>query len=132
MADTDTIDFAHVDDLEESWHPLTDEEKRHAAKLISYASDLIRSYRRWDKVSPLTRERICCAVVRRAMEAGSNGAPSGASSMSETAGPFQATYSFQNPTGDLRLWPSEEKELGGRRRLLAGALDMGTGKVVEP
>lgn len=130
MADTD--DFASVDDLEASWHALTDEEKTRAKKLIAYASDLIRSYRRWDKVSSLTRERICCAAVRRAMEADSNGAPSGASSMSETAGPFQATYSFQNPTGDLRLRPSEEKELGGRRRLLAGALDMSTGKVVAP
>lgn len=83
MADTD--DFASVDDLEASWHALTDEEKTRAKKLIAYASDLIRSYRRWDKVSSITRERICCAAVRRAMEADSNGAPSGASSMSETA-----------------------------------------------
>ena len=61
MADTD--DFASVDDLEASWHALTDEEKTRAKKLIAYASDLIRSYRRWDKVSNLTRERICCAAV---------------------------------------------------------------------
>ena len=43
MADTD--DFASVDDLEASWHALTDEEKTRAKKLIAYASDLIRSYR---------------------------------------------------------------------------------------
>ena len=95
MADTD--DFASVDDLEASWHALTDEEKTRAKKLIAYASDLIRSYRRWDKVSNLTRERICCAAVRRAMEADSNGAPSGASSMSETAGPFQAPTASRTP-----------------------------------
>lgn len=47
MADTD--DFASVDDLEASWHALTDEEKTRAKKLIAYASDLIRSYRRWDR-----------------------------------------------------------------------------------
>lgn len=131
-APTDDHDvFASVDDLQDGWRQLDDVEQRRAAKLIEYASDLIRTYPGWRSASATTLERICCSVVRRAMEADMNGTPAGANSMTETAGPFSNTFGFANPSGDLRLWPSEEAQLKGRKAR-AASLDMATGLLTDP
>lgn len=118
--------FATVDDLQAVWRPLDPAEQTRATRLLLQASDLIRTYPHWRNATSLTLERICCAVVRRCMEADMNGTPSGVSSATETAGPFTAAYSFANPSGDMRLWPSEEAQLKGRRPR-AASLDMSTG-----
>lgn len=118
--------FATVDDLQAVWRTLDTDEQQRAARLLLQASDLIRTYPHWRQASTLTLERICCAVVRRAMESDMNGTPSGVSSTTETAGPFSAAYSFANPSGDMRLWPSEEAQLKGRRPR-AASLDMSCG-----
>lgn len=122
--------FASVDDLQAAWRDLDETERLRATKLIDYASDLIRTYPGWRTASTLTLERICCSVVRRAMEADMNGTPAGANSMTETAGPFSNTFGFSNPSGDLRLWPSEEAQLKGRKAR-AASLDMATGMLVD-
>ena len=125
-----TTPFATVDDLQDGWRQLDDAEQRRASKLIEYASDLIRTYPGWRSASTLTLERICCSVVRRAMEADMNGTPAGANSMTETAGPFSNTFGFANPSGDLRLWPSEEAQLKGRKAR-AASFDMATGLLTD-
>lgn len=122
--------FATVNNLAESWRPLDSAEQAKASKLIEYASDLIRTYPGYRTASELTLERICCSVVRRAMEADSNGAPAGASNMTQTAGPFTESFAFSNASGDLRLWPSEEAQLRGRKAR-AASLDMMTGMLVD-
>ncbi len=59
-----------------------------------------------------------------------NGTPAGANSMTETAGPFSNTFGFANPSGDLRLWPSEEAQLKVRKSL-ADSFDMATGMLTD-
>ena len=114
--------FATVDDLQDGWRVLDDAEQRRAAKLIEYASDLIRTYPGWRTASTTTLERICCSVVRRAMEADMNGTPAGANSMTETAGPFSNTFGFANPSGDAQL---------KGRKARAASLDMATGLLID-
>lgn len=117
--------FATVDDLERRWHALTGDEREKAEALLADASDLIRSTcPNWEKASELTRERVCCAIVKRAMLAGDDTA--GVSQHSQTAGPYAETWNYTNPMGDLYLTQSEKESLGGDGT--AWAYDMSSGR----
>lgn len=110
--------FATVADLEDRWpdHTFTDTGKqRYVETLLADASDLIRQYPRHTACTATTLKRICCAVVRRAIEADEQNL-SNVQSMSETVGPVSQSYTFGNANGDLRLWPSEERQLGKGRQ----------------
>ena len=117
---TDT--FATVEDLEARWRGLSEQERTRAAVLLGDATDLIKaSAPRWSHASEATRRRVCCAVVKRALQAEQGGAdglpePRGlVSSETHTTGPFSDQYAYANPEGDLFLRAPELRQLGGRR-----------------
>lgn len=118
--------FASSDDLKDRWPDLSD--TKLAETLLSDASQLIRdTCPGWALASEATLKAIACAMVKRAMIAGSDNA--GLSSTQETAGPFSQTWNFSNPTGDLYLTRTEKQRLGqGRQR--AFSISMETGMVV--
>lgn len=104
--------FATTDDLEARWHALTSEERRRASTLLADASDLIRSTcPNWGKANEITLQRVCCAVVKRAMLASDDVA--GVTQHSQTAGAYSESFSYSNPDGDLYLTGSEKESLGG-------------------
>lgn len=119
--------FASSDDLKARWSDLSDTEV--AETLLSDASQLIRdTCPGWVHASEATLKAIVCAMVKRAMIAGSDNA--GLSSTQETAGPYSQTLTYSNPTGDLYLTRTEKQRLGqGRQR--AFSISMETGTVVE-
>lgn len=106
--------FASVADLETRWpdHQFTGTEReRYVQTLLEDASDLIRSYPSHIRCNARTLQRICCAVVRRAIEADEQELTN-VRSMSETVGPVSQNITYGTASGDLRLWPSEERQLG--------------------
>lgn len=114
--------FATVSDLEARWRGLSEQEQVRAAVLLEDATDLIRaSAPRWQHASAGTLRRICCAVVKRALQAEQGSAdglpePRGlVSSETHTTGPFSDQFSYANPEGDLFLRAAELRQLGGRR-----------------
>lgn len=132
MADGDTNEpepFATPDELAKRWHGLTDEETRSATELLADASDKIRQRvpeandPKWVAAHRRTLARICCAMVKRAMQQDSAGVPGGVSQTSETVGPFASSYSWSNPDGNLYLTKEELKDLGVARQQ-AFAIDM--------
>lgn len=123
---SDTGRFAEVSDLEARWHALTASERERAERLLDDASDLMRTTcPNWRNATDLTLERICCAVVRRAMLASDETA--GVSQHTQTAGSYSESFSYSNPDGDLYLTRSEKESLGGDGA--AWSYDPITGKV---
>ncbi|WP_288805129.1 Gp19/Gp15/Gp42 family protein [uncultured Bifidobacterium sp.] len=116
--------FASSDDLKDRWPDLSDTEV--AETLLSDASQLIRdTCPGWAQASEATLKAIACAMVKRAMIAGSDNA--GLSSTQETTGPFSQTWNFSNPTGDLYLTRTEKQRLGqGRQRAFSISMETGT------
>ena len=53
---------------------------------------------------------VCVAMVARAVNA--PGAMAGITQQTQTTGPYSASVTFANPTGDLNLWRSDLKRLG--------------------
>lgn len=110
----DPFPFATVTDLQARWPDLPPGSHDHATTLLEDASQFIV-----DMVPtavdarPGTRRRIVCAVVRRAMEAPSEGM----SQMSFVTGPFSVSQSPTNPHGDFYLTRNEKHALGyGKQR----------------
>lgn len=116
--------FASSDDLKARWPDLSNTEV--AETLLSDASQLIRdTCPGWAHASDATLKAIVCAMVKRAMIAGSDNA--GLSSTQETTGPFSQTWNFSNPTGDLYLTRAEKQRLGqGRQRAFSVSMETGT------
>lgn len=109
-----TLPFATVTDLQARWPDMPPGSHEHAETLLEDASqfmlDLVPST---VDAKPGTRRRIVCAVVRRAMEAPSEGM----SQMSFGAGPFNVSQSPTNPHGDFYLTRNEKHALGhGKQR----------------
>ena len=110
----DPFPFATVTDLQARWPDLPPGSREHATTLLEDASqfmlDLVPST---VDAKPGTRRRIVCAVVRRAMEAPSEGM----SQMSFGTGPFSVSQSPSNPHGDFYLTRNEKHALGyGRQK----------------
>ena len=116
--------FASSDDLKARWPDLSD--TKLAETLLSDASQLIRdTCPGWVHASKATLIAIACAMVKRAMIAGSDNA--GLSSTQETAGPYSQTLTYSNPTGDLYLTRTEKQRLGqGRQRAFSISMETGT------
>ena len=103
--------FATVEDLEKRWRSLAGAERDRAGVLLVDASSLIRdTCTGWARSAADTRRRICCAIVQRAMAAGDEDA--GATSMTDTTGPFTTQRTFSNPRGDMFLTAAEKRALG--------------------
>lgn len=127
MADIPIPPFAIVSDLEKRWRALTVDEQSRASVLIDDASDkVMTTCPGYVSASAATLTRIVCAMVRRAMAADDNGI--GVSSSQETQGPFNQSFSYSNPLGDLYMTKAEMRELGkGTQR--AFHVDMADGSV---
>jgi hypothetical protein len=129
--------FATADDLEKRWRVLTDSEKTQAGTLLGDATSLIsaklsRSGIPASEIDENLLESICCNVVKRSMMSGTDEAPM--SQFSNTVGPFAASYTYANPTGDIYLTSAEKTALGiNRQRVgsLRPALHDWTGAVVD-
>jgi hypothetical protein len=110
--------FATAGDLELRWHTLTDTEKTQAETLLADASDKIRSRipqasdPTWVQAHASTLKRVCCAMVKRAMQQLSSGMPAGVTQSSETTGPFSNSFSWSNPDGNLYLTKEELRDFG--------------------
>lgn len=128
MSDVPSPPFAQTVDLEARWHTLTASEQEQAMVLIGDASQMIiDTCPRYATASETTLKGIVCAMVKRAMLAGDS---SGVSSTQQTAGPFNESYNYANPLGDLYLTKAERQRLGmGVQR--AFSIDMTDGSVIS-
>lgn len=119
--------FATVSDLQARWPDMPPGSHEHAATLLEDASqfmvDVVPST---VDARPGTRRRIVCAVVRRAMEAPSEGM----SQMSFVTGPFNVSQSPANPHGDFYLTRNEKRALGDGQQK-AFSLSVGGSEVIE-
>lgn len=107
-------------DLEARWRTLTNEEESVAETLLSDAQNMIamllatkgKSLEAYadNEVYAETAKAIICAVVKRSMAAGDD--VMGLSQHSMTAGSFNESFSFANPSGDMYLTANEKKMLG--------------------
>lgn len=107
--------YATIDDLVARWRTLSEAELPRAEALLGDASAMLASELGTEVVGAdegILRY-VACAMVRRAMEAGTPGQlPSGVSQASQTAGPYSRSFTLANPTGDLYLTSSERRALG--------------------
>lgn len=128
MSDVPSSPFAQTVDLEARWHTLTASEQAQATVLIGDASQMIiDTCPRYATASTGTLKAIVCAMVKRAMLAGDS---AGISSTQQTAGPFNESYNYANPLGDLYLTKAEKQRLGEGVQH-AFSLDMTNGSVVS-
>ena len=124
--------FATVEDLESRWRPLTPSEQERAATLLDDAStrlriELGRAGVRLEEAGPEYMEAlliVSCEAVKRMMQAALDQPPM--SSFQQSAGPYQGTIGFANPSGDFYLTKAEKRLLGlGGMRI--GAIGMRIG-----
>lgn len=97
-------------DVEARWRTLTADERTRCAALIDDALDKISAYAVGEP-SDATVRRVCCAMVIRAMSAGTSGVL-GVTQSSWTASPYGGSQTFSAPSGDLYLTSQERRELG--------------------
>ena len=112
MVEVTPFPFATVDELKARWPDMPAGSDEHAIILLEDASqfimDMVPSA---SGVSPSTRRRVVCAVVRRSMEA-STADHSGLSQFNVGTGPFSMGGSPANPHGDFYLTKNEKRALG--------------------
>lgn len=109
--------YATVEDVEARWRTLSAEEKARAGVLLEDAAVRI------DSACPLpvlpilpteaelaARRIVSCEMVKRAMIAGDS--MPGVETVQDGAGPFQTSFKYTNPTGDLYLTKADRKLLG--------------------
>lgn len=108
---TNTFPVVTAEDLRARWPDMPPGSDKHADQLLSDAGVLIRaSAPRWDKLERQVIIMVSCAIVKRSIIA--SVFPDGASSITQTAGPFNQQVSFSNPNGALYLTKAEKKLLG--------------------
>lgn len=123
--------FAEVSDLEARWRPLSIAEDATAEVLLLDAASMIRAEcpdidGRLEADPPTLDPNIplmvSCAMVKRAMLAGTGS--DAVSQTSQTAGPFSQQVTYANPMGNLYLTKAERKLLGCSQQK-AFMVDMG-------
>ena len=111
--------FATLADYELRHGAVADGDAARVAALLADAGDMLLSAyeSRWGAYAPGTRPAfdrsacsVACAVVSRAMSAPLGLA--GATQYSQTAGIYNASVTFANPTAELWLGRSDLKRLG--------------------
>lgn len=116
--------YATVTELESRWRTLTDAEIVRATALLEDAATRIDIYAPLGEIPTeqdiAIRKIVSCNMVQRSMAAGEG---PGLTQGSETAGPFSASWTFANPTGDMYLSRSDRALLGGGRAR-AGSVSM--------
>lgn len=110
-----TVPFATITDLEYLGRDTDSDDLGRISRLLGDASQLVL-----DEIPaaiarpPETLRRIVCAMVLRVLE---SGAPvAGVETSQFGVGPFQESYKWANPTGDLYLTKAERRQLRGPRR----------------
>lgn len=106
--------FAEVSDIEARWHQLDSSEQARAEVLIDDASAMLARLVKVDENNEEQAELlkvVCCNMVIRTMSA-TEVDSYGASNMSMTAGPYQQSWTYSNPTGDMYLTKMEKRLLG--------------------
>lgn len=115
------VPFATVEELKAGWSDFPDGGEALATILLARASRIIRAdvpdvdaRITAGTLDPDLVGDIACAMVKRAML---NSDTPGVSNTQETAGPFQQTFTYTNPSGDLYLLKAERSRLlGGVQR----------------
>ena len=127
MADVETFPFATVQELKDRWPDFPVGGEDHAETLLEDASQFILDvYPSAVDVSPSTRRRVVCSVVRRAMQS-DQADMGGMASVSMTAGPYTTQQTAANPTGDFFLTKQEKLALGGGGRQKAYGVQIAGG-----
>ena len=95
-----------VEALRARWPDMPPGSEEHARDLLEDAGVLIRAAApRWFNLPGEAITILASRMVKRAMAAGAF--VEGASSLTQTAGPFNQQISFANPNGDLYLSRAE-------------------------
>lgn len=105
--------YATVEELEERWRDLNEDEKKRAAVLLEDAAlildaELERCHLKAEGRTEKLRH-VSCEMVRRKMSGGQYG---DVASYSRTAGSFNEQISPANPSGDMYLTANERRLLG--------------------
>ena len=106
--------FAEVSDIEARWHPLSSEEQERAEVLLEDASAMLSELVKVDESDEEQADLlkiVSCNMVIRSMSATEHDS-FGATNMSMTAGPYQQSFTYSNPTGDMFLTKMEKRLLG--------------------
>lgn len=107
--------YANVDELQQRWQPLTEQEQQKAYTLLADASDFMRAQagNSLDTVNSETLKRVCCAIVKRVMI---SDRVQGATGHTESVGGVSESFTFASPgtgsTGGMWLTREEKKALG--------------------
>lgn len=119
MAD-ENISFATLTDYEKRYGEVAPADKERTETILQDASDiLLGTYEEYYGVSyesglrPVFDKSACavaCAVAHRSLSVPTGF--EGASQFSRTAGSYNASITFSNPTGDLYLSKTDLKRLG--------------------
>lgn len=126
MADVEPFPFSTVQELKDRWPDFPVGGEDHAETLLEDASQFILDvYPSAVDVSPSTRRRVVCSVVRRAMQS-DQADMGGMASVSMTAGPYTTQQTAANPTGDFFLTKQEKLALGGGGRQKAFGVQVAT------
>lgn len=104
--------FAEVADLVARWRPLVPPEDTQAGVLLEDASAIVRAEcpTAEAEVDPDVLKLVVCAMVKRAMLAGTGS--DAVSQTAQTAGPFSQQVTYANPMGNLYLTKQERRLLG--------------------
>lgn len=107
------VPFATINDLADRGRPTSSEDTTKVQTLLRDASQLILDEmpQAAARASADTLTRIVCSMVMRVLD---SGAPApGVETSQFGVGPFQESYRWANPTGDLYLTKGERRALRG-------------------
>lgn len=120
MANDNTISFATITDYENRYGEVAESDKTRTETILQDASDmLLATYEEnygvpyEEGAHPVFDKSACavaCAVAHRSLSVPAGF--EGASQFSRTAGSYNASITFSNPTGDLYLSKTDLKRLG--------------------
>lgn len=115
--------LATVGDLRAAGVDVGPADEGRAAHLLEMASALVRAEA--GEPDPDAGRIVCVSAVRRALGA----AADGVTQQSQTTGPFTASVTYANPSGDLYLTRAERRVLGCGRTRAASVSVTGGGPV---
>jgi hypothetical protein len=111
--------YATLEDLQQRYHVLDDEEKKRATALIEdITAFLITEFRRnsknpdpatWDECYTQAVKSVVCAMVKRTLAASDT---ADLSSESASVGAYSQTFTYANPSGDIYMKKNERRLLG--------------------
>lgn len=115
--------LATVGDLRAAGVDVGPADEGRALHLLEMAAALVRAEA--GEPDPEAGRIVCVSAVRRALGA----AADGVTQQSQTTGPFTASVTYANPSGDLYLTRAERRVLGCGRARVASVSVTGGGPV---